>query len=726
MRKVFFTHFFIWCVVLGFAFTAFAQDHSLSKAPIDQKQVEPIYSAPNGVTTGYGADGIGNTWNSVSIPDGALTLIGATGGTLHQGGDFDGTGTFYATLSPATLITVDVTTGTETVVATITGVTGGQTITAMGWNDVNSTMYLASTDITTSELYTLDLSTGVATLVGVIGQAGLIAIGINCEGNIYSVDLVDDMLWSIDPATGVGTPIGSLGFDVNFAQDADFDFATGTLYLSAYNNTAGAGQLRSVDLTTGNSTLVMDWGGIEITSFGIEGSCGPPCPVGTATNPNPADGAIDIPVDLVTLSWTNGSGITGVEVWFDGSMVYSGAPITTWDATGLSYSTTYGWRIVSFNDTCSAFGPNWSFTTTNDPNIVQVFMDDFEGTLDAWTITNDGGDCVWMQFFEPWPNAYTIPAPGGGGVLSADSDECGSGTTLLSTATMSAGVDATQGPGFNTMFIEFDHDFRTIQASDESYVEVSLDGGSTWTEVVSWLGVDAREEHYISSGMATNLSTDIRFRLRSIQPGWDWWWAVDNFAIYFTDPVPVELTSFVASVNKSDVVLTWTTATELNNMGFEIQRSNGDEFTIVGFVDGNGTVTNARNYTFTDKNLDVGSYTYRLRQVDFDGTSEFSEVVEVEVLAPNVFALEQNYPNPFNPSTQIRFSLAADSKVTLKVFDILGQEVANLISSNLAAGSHEFNFDASNLNSGVYFYRIDATGVDGTNFTSVKKMILTK
>jgi hypothetical protein len=596
----------------------------------------------------------------------------------------------------------------------------------MGWNPANSTMYLATTDITSSELYTLDLSTGVATLVGVIGQPGLIAIGINCDGLIFSVDIVTDELWSIDPTTGAGTPIGALGYDANFAQDADFDFDTGTLYLAAYNNGAAAGELRTADLTTGMTTLVMSWGGIEITSFGIEGSCGPPCPVGTATDPSPVDGATDLPIDVVDLSWTNGSGITGVEVWFDGTMVYTGAPITTWQVSGLSYSTTYGWRIVSFNDTCSAFGPNWSFTTTNDPNIILVFMDDFEGTLDNWTITNDGGTCDWMQFFEPWPNAYTLPPPGGGGVLSADSDECGSGTTLLSTATMSAGVDATQGPGFNTMFIEFDHDFRTISASDESYVEVSLDGGATWTEVVSWLGVDAREEHYISTGLATNLSTDIRFRLRSIQPGWDWWWTVDNFAVYFTDPVPVELTSFAASVNESDVTLNWSTASELNNMGFEVQRSNGGEYTIVGFVDGNGTTTNMLNYTFVDRNVDVGTYTYRLRQVDFDGTSEFSESVEVEILAPDVFALEQNYPNPFNPSTMINFSLATDSKVTLTVFDILGQEVTRLISGNLAAGSHEINFDASNLNSGVYFYRIDAAGVDGTNFTSVKKMILTK
>jgi hypothetical protein len=191
--------------------------------------------------------------------------------------------------------------------------------------------------------------------------------------------------------------------------------------------------------------------------------------------------------------------------------------------------------------------------------------------------------------------------------------------------------------------------------------------------------------------------------------------------------IPVELTSFAATVNDNDVVLNWSTATETNNMGFEIQRSsNGTDYTVVGFVDGYGTTTEAQNYAFTDLNLEVGSYTYRLNQIDFDGTSQPSDVVEVKVIAPDVFTLSQNYPNPFNPNTMIKFGLAVDSKVTLTVYDLLGQEVANLINGNLAAGSHEFDFNASNLNSGVYFYRIDAAGVNGTDFSSVKKMILTK
>ena len=192
------------------------------------------------------------------------------------------------------------------------------------------------------------------------------------------------------------------------------------------------------------------------------------------------------------------------------------------------------------------------------------------------------------------------------------------------------------------------------------------------------------------------------------------------------DPIPVELTSFAANVGDGNVTLNWTTATETNNQGFDVERNVGNGFEKIGFVAGFGTSTEAHTYSYVDGSLEVGSYTYRLKQIDYDGTTEYSQNVEVEVIAPDVFALEQNYPNPFNPSTMIKFSLAADSKVSLTVFDVLGQEVANLISGNLAAGSHEINFNASNVNSGVYFYRIDATAVDGTNFSSVKKMILTK
>jgi len=203
---------------------------------------------------------------------------------------------------------------------------------------------------------------------------------------------------------------------------------------------------------------------------------------------------------------------------------------------------------------------------------------------------------------------------------------------------------------------------------------------------------------------------------------------IDNF--YFGDVmpliIPVELTSFTGTVNGSNVELNWSTATETNNQGFQVERSNGGDFVSVGFIEGHGTTTEFHNYTFTDRIIAIGSYSYRLKQIDFDGSFAYSNVVEANIEGPKEFTLDQNYPNPFNPSTKINFSLKSDSKVTLKVFDVLGQEVVTLLNTNITAGTHDVIFDASSLNSGVYLYRIEATGVDGTNFVDVKKMILTK
>jgi hypothetical protein len=209
---------------------------------------------------------------------------------------------------------------------------------------------------------------------------------------------------------------------------------------------------------------------------------------------------------------------------------------------------------------------------------------------------------------------------------------------------------------------------------------------------------------------------------------WDGWSQanVPYIVVQYSYITPVELTSFAATTDNRNVTLNWSTATELNNSGFQVERSNGSDYTVVGFVAGHGTVTNIQNYIFIDQNVSEGKYNYRLKQIDFDGTFEYSNAVEVEVLGVKDFSLGQNYPNPFNPSTTINFSLAVDSKVSLKVFDVLGQEVATLINGQMAAGSQKVSFNASSLNSGVYFYRIDADGIDGQKFSSVKKMILTK
>lgn len=203
-----------------------------------------------------------------------------------------------------------------------------------------------------------------------------------------------------------------------------------------------------------------------------------------------------------------------------------------------------------------------------------------------------------------------------------------------------------------------------------------------------------------------------------------------NFAVvgYLLEGIiPVEFTSFSANSVGSDVVLNWSTATEKNNRGFEIMRKAGNgEYIVVGYIPGNGTSLTPRNYSFVDKNVPTGYYSYRLRQMDYDGSYALSSIVEVDVMAPVEFSLNQNYPNPFNPATTISFSLAVDSKVSLKVYDVLGKEVVTLASSDFSAGTHNLSFNATGLTSGIYVYQIEATGVDGTNFSSMKKMILNK
>ncbi|QQS37360.1 MAG: T9SS type A sorting domain-containing protein [Ignavibacteriales bacterium] len=186
--------------------------------------------------------------------------------------------------------------------------------------------------------------------------------------------------------------------------------------------------------------------------------------------------------------------------------------------------------------------------------------------------------------------------------------------------------------------------------------------------------------------------------------------------------VPVELVSFNANANGNNVNLNWTTATEVNNSGFAVERRTaGTMFERIGFVRGNGSTTQASVYSFTDSKLPDGNYTYRLKQIDYDGTTSYSNEVNVEVASPRVFALDQNYPNPFNPSTVIKYSIPADGFVTLAVYNLLGEKVATLVNDNLKAGGHEVNFDASNLSSGVYFYRLESG-----SFTAVKKLMLLK
>ncbi|MDP2303952.1 MAG: T9SS type A sorting domain-containing protein [Ignavibacteria bacterium] len=231
--------------------------------------------------------------------------------------------------------------------------------------------------------------------------------------------------------------------------------------------------------------------------------------------------------------------------------------------------------------------------------------------------------------------------------------------------------------------------------------------------------------------------------------------AVDDFSFNQNgDPLPVELTSFSALLINKEVKLNWQTATEINNYGFEIERSenrsqksegNNTEqvWETIGFVEGNGNSNSPKEYSFTDasamlstsssSSFGASKLIYRLKQIDTDGKYEYSNEIEVDFDGlPSQFSLEQNYPNPFNPSTKIKYVIpvvetghAPSLRVALKIFDALGNEVATLVNEVKEPGFYEIDWNANGLSSGVYYYRLTASGGAGS-FTQSKKLMLIK
>ncbi|MCZ7608674.1 MAG: T9SS type A sorting domain-containing protein [Ignavibacterium sp.] len=202
---------------------------------------------------------------------------------------------------------------------------------------------------------------------------------------------------------------------------------------------------------------------------------------------------------------------------------------------------------------------------------------------------------------------------------------------------------------------------------------------------------------------------------------------VSNNFFSIVEVTPVELLSFSSSLVDDDVTLNWITATEINNSGFQVERSvistegRNLNWEFISFVNGNGTTTETKTYSYKDENLSAGKYQYRLKQIDFDGTFEYSNIIEAEVLSLSEFILEQNYPNPFNPVTRIQFAIGSKQFVSLKIFNALGEEAASLVNEEKSAGFYKIDFNASHLSSGIYYYKIIAG-----DFVQTRKMILIK
>jgi murein tripeptide amidase MpaA len=354
-----------------------------------------------------------------------------------------------------------------------------------------------------------------------------------------------------------------------------------------------------------------------------------------------------------------------------------------------------------------------------------------------WTITATPSTPAWgvtTSSFHSAPNSYT-DSPLGQYVNNA---------TVTMTLTNPINLSSYSNPKLS-FWTKWDIENNW----DCGQVKISTNNGSTWTNLqglytnpASGQGAQVPAGQPVYDGTQTNwvqeeinltgltsAQSKLRFELKTDGSVTKDGWYVDDISIYIYAVVPVELASFTATALENSVELNWITSSELNNSGFEIQRKTlGDnsQWTKIGFVDGNGTTTEPITYSFIDKNPARGINLYRLKQIDFDGSYKIFNSVAVNFNPPIEFALEQNYPNPFNPATVISWQSPIGGHQTLKVYDVLGNEVATLVDEYREAGSYKVEFNLAQvsrpeLSSGIYLYKLTAG-----NFSASRKMILIK
>jgi len=277
-----------------------------------------------------------------------------------------------------------------------------------------------------------------------------------------------------------------------------------------------------------------------------------------------------------------------------------------------------------------------------------------------------------------------------------------------------------------------------LEAGNDFYIYLNLSRGGQPFDRTSEVPVLLVEDSYLTIVNSTSNPNESFY--------WDGTQWQDMF--YYADPpwpagsanlcikaltldennIPVELTSFTAINKGSKIILEWITATETNNQQFEVYRRNIDnekstDWMLIGFRKGIGTTSEPTYYNYEDDitGINANALEYRLKQIDYNGSFSFSEIISVSNLAPNGFVLEQNYPNPFNPSTNIRYAVANKQFVSIKVYDVIGNEIATLVNEEKPAGSYEVEFNAGNISAGVYYYTIVTE-----SFVQTKKMILLK
>ena len=499
--------------------------------------------------------------------------------------------------------------------------------------------------------------------------------------------------------------------------------------LSVENNTfPGNGELkvRVVPLAGNSSTQTqdknnqIDYGGISFDGFG---------------------GPDDFGYEWIDSDEPNGPAYVWDDISSTGTEITNWTPTSSFDPKdeGISdpipigfdfkfYGTPYNQIYVSSNGflTFSSFSSN-TYTNSQIPdasipnNIIAAFWDDLDGSSQGAVYYLQDGNKFIIQFnnWQHYPSTGSVTfqvvlfSTGKITIYYNSLTEVNSSTTGIENADGTVGLEV----AYNSNYI---HNNLALQISAEpDWLIVNNISGTIYNANSAVVEVTFQSGDYTFGSYTADIV------ISSNDP------VTPQYVISVTMeivPLPVELANFTAFQNNEAIILNWTTATEINNSGFEIQKKlKGEDWQVVTFVEGKGNSAEPSNYSYSDPLERKGIYSYRLKQIDYDGGISFSSEVEINIEGPENYSLFQNYPNPFNPNTKIKFAVPFKSSVKLHIYNSLGELVTTIANGIFESGYFELNWNAVDYASGIYFYSIEAKSLENpAEFRDVMKMILIK